>query len=258
MADTGFRPHISLIIPAYNEEAYLPPLLKSVNQARSVFAGGAQAVEVIVVDNGSTDRTAVVAAEHGARVVRETRRIIAAVRNTGVRSSHGELLAFVDADAVIHPQTFNAIVSRFEQGKIVAGASGVRLPRMSVALFLTYAIMLPMVWLTGMDTGVVFCRRVDFDAFGGYNEALLFGEDVDFLLQLRRLGKTRREKLCRLRCVKSQYSYRKFDEHGEWHYLLMIARVLWAILFNKQSLTPFAQKYWYGDQRPPDSGRKRF
>ncbi|MBK6534572.1 MAG: glycosyltransferase [Deltaproteobacteria bacterium] len=54
-------PRISIIIPAYNEEAYLPRLLESIEVARERYGAGRGAVEVIVADNGSTDGTAAVA-----------------------------------------------------------------------------------------------------------------------------------------------------------------------------------------------------
>ena len=58
--------------------------------------------------------------------------------------------------------------------------------RMSLGIGLTYALFVPFVWITRMDTGVVFCRREDFKAVGGYNESLSFAEDVRFLMDLRR------------------------------------------------------------------------
>lgn len=61
-------PSISLVIPAYNESAYLPRLLATVKVARERFKGGADRVEVIVSDNGSTDDTVQIAADVGCRV----------------------------------------------------------------------------------------------------------------------------------------------------------------------------------------------
>ena len=101
-------PRFSLIIPAYNEESYLPALLNSVHTARACYAGGSNAIEVVVVDNESTDSTADLARSRGCRVVRENRRIIAAVRNAGARNASGPVLVFVDADNIMHPDTFNA------------------------------------------------------------------------------------------------------------------------------------------------------
>src|SRR5882724_10016787 len=57
----------SVIIPAYNEAEYLPRLLDSIEVAKYNYSGGTEAVEVIVADNCSTDRTAEVAAARGAQ-----------------------------------------------------------------------------------------------------------------------------------------------------------------------------------------------
>ncbi len=242
-------PRFSLIIPAYNEEAYLPALLDSVDAARSRYAGGPGDVEVVVVDNASSDATADLARSGGCRVVREDRRVIAAVRNTGARNARGHVFAFVDADILIHADTFNAIDKSLSTGKVVAGASGVKLQRMSPGIAITYMLIVPLVWLTRMDTGVVFCRREDFEAIGGYNEDRLFAEDVQFLWDLMRLGRKQGRKLTRIRSVKSICSTRKFDRHGDWHYLLLMLRFFYGLLFSKSSLDNFARMYWYGNQR---------
>jgi glycosyltransferase involved in cell wall biosynthesis len=234
-------PRFSLIIPAYNEEAYLPFLLDSVAMARARYEGGPKEIEVVVVDNASTDATADLARSSGCRVVRENQRIIAAVRNTGARCACGQVFVFVDADNIIHPETFNEIDKSLSTGKVIAGSSGVKMQRMSFGIAVTYALMVPLVWLTRMDTGVVFCRRGDFEAIGGYNEDLLFAEDVQLLWDL---------KLVRIRSVKAIYSTRKFDKHGDWHWLGLMLRFVLGVLFSKSSLDKFAHIYWYGNQRP--------
>ena len=61
----GSAPYFSLIIPAYNEEAYLPVLLESVAAARARYEGGPDDIEVVVVDNASTDATAEIARSSG-------------------------------------------------------------------------------------------------------------------------------------------------------------------------------------------------
>src|SRR5437870_3452632 len=110
----------SIIIPAYNEEQYLPRLLDSIAVARSNYSGGAEAVEVIVADNDSTDRTAEVAEAHGARVVKVAKRRIAAARNGGGHAARGEILCFIDADSAVHRQTFNAIDEAMNSGRYIA------------------------------------------------------------------------------------------------------------------------------------------
>jgi glycosyltransferase involved in cell wall biosynthesis len=242
-------PWFSLVIPARNEEAFLPRLLDTVDEARNRYRGGAETVEVIVADNVSTDRTAEIARERGCRVTRVEKRVIAAVRNGGARIARGRWLAFLDADSRMHPETFNAIDRAFESGKVVGGSTGVEMERMSLGIALTYALFVPMVWLTKMDTGVVFCRRDDFETLGGYCEELRFAEDVRFLLDLRRLGRRRRQALTRLRSVKAIASTRKFDRFGDWHYLTGLPRAAFWYLFSKRAGHEYARAYWYSDER---------
>ena len=182
-------------------------------------------------------------------MVREDRRVIAAVRNTGARYARGHVFVFVDADNIMHPDTFNAIDKSLSSGKVIAGASGVKMQRMSLAIAITYALMVPLIWLTRMDTGVVFCRRDDFEAIGGYNEDLLFAEDVRLLWDLMRLGWKQGRKLTRIRSVKATYSTRKFDKHGDWHWLGLVLRLAFGLVFSKSFMNNFARKYWYGNQR---------
>ncbi|MGD2187086.1 MAG: glycosyltransferase [Desulfobacterales bacterium] len=251
-------PQFSLIIPAYNEEAYLPALLDSVNTARARYANGPDAIEVVVADNASTDATADLARSRGCRVVREERRIIAAVRNTGARNARGHVFVFVDADNIMHPDTFNAIDKSLATGKFIAGATGVKMQRMSLGIAVTYALMVPLVWLTRMDTGVVFCRRKDFEAIGGYNEDRLFAEDVQLLWDLMRLGRKQGRKLSRITSVRAIFSTRKFDKYGDWHYMWMPWRLLLGLLFSRSSLNNFARRYWYPDQRPNTDQKQSF
>jgi glycosyltransferase involved in cell wall biosynthesis len=250
----GFTDHIriSLVIPAHNEERYLPRLLDSLDTARERWRRGADAMEVIVADNVSTDETANIARERSCRVVLVEERRIATVRNGGASIADGEILCFVDADSEVHPDTFNAIEDSLATGKIVAGATGVRMERWSLGIAVTYAIFMPMVWLTRMDTGVVFCRREDFETIGGYDERRFFAEDVQLLWDLRQIGRKRRQRLTRLRTVKALGSTRKFDTHGDWHYLSDLFSLVPKMLWSPRATSKFANKYWYGEQRSPE------
>ena len=239
------QPRISMIIPAYNEEAYLPKLLDTVAEARRRYQHGPDAIEVIVVDNGSSDATASIAAKSGAMVVREERHLIAAVRNAGALVARGTFLAFIDADSQIHPETFIVIDRRLSDNRTVAGTTGVRLDRWSLGLLVTYVILIIMIWITRMDTGVVFCRRSDFKAVGGYDETKRIAEDVQILFDLKRLGRGRRQRLVRATEAKALASMRKFDRHGDWFYLGLIWRYLYGLITGREMLEWAADKYWY-------------
>ena len=239
---------LSLVIPAYNEAVLLPRLLDTVDVARARYSFGPEAVEVIVADNGSTDHTAAVADERGCLVAPVAKRLIAASRNGGAARASGDLLCFTDADMQIHPDTFNGVDRALADPRIIGGATGVRLERMSPGIASAYALLVPLVWLTNMDTGVVFMRRADFVAIGGYDERLAFAEDVDFLWKLKRRGWSQRQRLTRLRWLKAIASTRKFDRYGDWHYVTAMPAMMFQTLTRRGRVADFAKRYWYDDR----------
>jgi glycosyltransferase involved in cell wall biosynthesis len=249
-------PIYSLVIPAFNEAAYLPRLLDTIDAARSQFKHGHDAIEVIVADNQSSDDTAQIARSRGCHVATVQKRCIAAVRNGGAALAKGDVLCFVDADMRIHPETFNAIDTAMGTGKYVAGATGVKLERLSLGIIATLVVTLPVVWITGMDTGVVFCRREDFDAIGGYNEERYMAEDLQFLLDLRKLGRTRGQQLVRATSAKALTSTRKWDEHGQWHFFRIISTFFVTRFILPHKADVYIHRYWYGEQRSPDKNEK--
>ena len=239
----------SVIIPAYNEEQFLPRLLDSIEVARSNYSGGHESIEVIVANNQSTDRTEEVAAAHGARVVSVKKRRIAAARNGGGHAAGGDIVCFIDADSAVHPQTFEAIDKAIESGRYVAGSTGLKLERKSLGLLVTYCVAALFVWLTRMDAGVIFCRREDFQSVGGYDESRLYAEDLVFLMDLRRLGKKRGQRLTRLTQVKALGCTRKFDQFGDWHYFWMLGHAIKSLITWNWNDEKLADRYWYKSRR---------
>jgi glycosyltransferase involved in cell wall biosynthesis len=239
----------SVVIPAYNEEAYLPRLLDSIDEAREKFSGGANQIEVIVSNNASTDLTAEISESRGCRTAYVTKRTIGAARNGGAAIAKGKILCFIDADSAIHSETFNVIDRTIKSGPYIAGATGIYLERLSFGIALSYLIFLPMPLIFGMDTGLIFCQRKDFEAIGGYDEERLYAEDVKFLWTLRRLGQSRGQRLVRLKGVKALGSTRKFDQHGDWHYFAMGLKALIGFLTGRQNDREIADRYWYKPER---------
>lgn len=89
---------LSVVIPAYNYARFLPDCL------RSVAAQDVPGLEVLVVDDGSTDDTAAVVAAHpGVRYLHQENRGLSAARNRGLAETHGELVLFLDADDLLAP-----------------------------------------------------------------------------------------------------------------------------------------------------------
>jgi glycosyltransferase involved in cell wall biosynthesis len=251
-------PRYSLIIPAYNEEVLLPRLLDTVDRARQEYRAGADAIEVIVADNMSTDRTAEIARARGCDVVSVEKRMIAAARNSGARIARGDILAFVDADIQIHPDTFNEIDRLLATGRVVGGTTGIRFERASVGISCSYWLLVVVGALLRLslgtlpaiqvDTGVVFCRRRDFEEIGGYNGELFFAEDVRLLVDLGRLGRRRGGELARRAKANAVFSTRKFDKYGDWHYFTAPFRLPWRSLYGRPAMNAFARRYWYEDR----------
>lgn len=239
----------SVVIPAFNEAALLPRLLDSLETARARWAGSPVDIEIIVANNQSTDATEGLARNRGCIVVDVAHRCIAAARNGGARAATGEVLCFVDADTVVHAETFNEIGRIMREGHCVVGATGGHMERMSPGLAVTWALLTPMVRLMGVDTGVVFCQAADYVAVGGYRESLLAAEDVDFLFRLKRLGRTRGQRFVRASAAPAIISARKFDRYGDWHMLREMVALPWRLRRGRKSAEATIRRYWYEDRR---------
>lgn len=247
----------SVVIPAFNEQNYLPRLLDTVDRARERYSGGSDSVEVIVADNGSTDATRQIASDRGCLVVSVEKRVIGAARNGGARVARGEVLAFVDADTQIHPETFNEIDRVLSDPRVIGGATGIHFERSSIGINLTFAMLVVVGNLvrlvigerptTNVDTGVTFCLRRDFEEIGGYSEELLFAEDAQFLFDLRRLGRRHRQHFAKGMNAKAIFSTRKFDRYGDWHYFPLSLRIIWSTL-QRGGLQAWARRYWYEER----------
>ena len=110
---------LSFVVPAYNEETYLPACLESI-LAQTGELG--DQVEIIVVNNASTDRTREVALKYpGVRVVDEPRKGLTYARQAGFTASKGELIANVDSDSRLTPGWVDTVLTTFaEEPKLVA------------------------------------------------------------------------------------------------------------------------------------------
>lgn len=234
---------LSIVIPAYNEQGYLPRLLDSIAEAASLYVGGHENVEVIVADNMSTDSTGTIARGRGCQVVEVEKRTIAAARNGGAAVATGDVFCFVDADIVVHPDSFNAIDRMIRRENCCGGASGWVLERYSFGLRVTNVVAVALTRAIGISAGVVFCRADVFDEVGGYNENKSFAEDVQFFRAMRRIGKQRGLKAVFATGTPAVVSTRKFDTHGDWN---MFRMFLW-IPFRYGSLRRCVHAYWYDE-----------
>lgn len=190
---------IAVVIPALNERERIEACVRSV-------LAQAPATEVLVVDGGSTDGTAEIA--RGCARVAASRRGRARQMNEGARRTSGELLLFLHADTVLHPQALGTLLGKLADPAAVGGTFSLRFdsehPLLRMCAFFTR--FGPALFHYG-DQGI-FVRRTVFEQLGGFDENLPIMEDVDFLRRMRRSGRT----LVVRRPVTT--SARRFEAHG--------------------------------------------
>ncbi|MEO8439936.1 MAG: putative molybdenum carrier protein [Spartobacteria bacterium] len=180
-------PTLSFVVPAHNEEHELAETLVAIRRAAEASQ---QSFEVIVVDDASTDATAAIARDFGARVVTVNRRQIAAVRNAGARVARGAVLFFVDADTRIAPGHVTAGLAVLSAG--YAGGSARIAVDSQVAFWARLFIRAFCAVYFAMGLGVgafIFTRRESFEAVGGFDEQYFAGEEVYLTLALKKLGR---------------------------------------------------------------------
>ncbi len=107
---------VSVIIPAYNAEDTLNQCLA----ALALQTYPADSYEVIVVDDGSTDKTGTIAKKHGVRYIRQQNQGPAAARNKGVKEARGNIILFTDADCVPDKDWISQMLKPFEDGQVAA------------------------------------------------------------------------------------------------------------------------------------------
>ncbi len=179
---------LSVIIPAYNEEEYLPKCLAALKQARSQLPGQAD-VETIVVDNASTDRTAEIAKAEGARIVKEPEHHLSKIRNTGARAARGEHLLFVDADSIVHTSTLKCVVQMLENDHVIGGGGYVAYDGRRFYRFISDLLNFVVVRRGGAWGTFIYCRNDAFRSIGGFDESLYGTEELAFAKALRKEAK---------------------------------------------------------------------
>ena len=178
---------ISFVVPAWNEERWLPSTLAAIRVAADSTG---RPFEIIVADDGSDDATAAIARSAGARVVTVAHRQIAATRNSGAREAAGDILFFVDADTQVTAEVVRGALGVLDAGA-VGGGSGVRFDgRTPLWSRLTIAGVVAVFRRLRLAAGCfLFCRRADFEAVGGFDEALYASEEIELSRALGRRGR---------------------------------------------------------------------
>ena len=196
------KPLASVIVPVYNGERFLAAALDS------IFAQDYHPIEVIVVDDGSNDRTGEIARSFvGVRLLVQENQGQAAARNRGIHEARGEFIAFLDADDLMLPDKLSAQIDSLlrqpETGCSLAGQEILFEPGVEPPSWLGKS--LPLEEAAGMDSAspsgmnelkhvrdggmsAVVVRRQTLERIGGFNPCYRHVDDIDWLFRVWESG----------------------------------------------------------------------
>lgn len=232
---------ISVIIPARNEEQLIGSTISSVLASierlaltSDIASTATSSVEVLVVDNQSTDKTRVIGeryARYGNIQLLHCDKLGAArARNMGAEKATGEILVFLDADTMLPADALVRIVELTEKLFYEAGITRLASLESGWAswawwTFWEYVRCLPLARAKAMPA-LMFCKRTVFDEFGPFDERVAIGEEWPILAGLYR---SRRQSFIYDRSLTALTSSRRM-ELQRFGYLRTFAKYIWAIL----------------------------
>jgi glycosyltransferase involved in cell wall biosynthesis len=240
--------HISVVVPAFNEEKLISASLRSVIAAMDAFRRVGWGTELIVCDNNSTDRTAELALSAGAKVVFEPFNQIARARNTGAAAAQGDWLVFVDADSRPSVELFTDLVRHISTGRYMAGGCTLSLDESGFWAtcgsqtwnFVSRARK----WCAG---SFIFCQTAAFKELGGFSLELFASEEIEFSKRAKKLASRQGKKLVILHRHPLVTSARKVSLYSRLEYFRFFKKAIFspnATLKNREACHP-----WYDGRR---------
>lgn len=187
---------ISLIVCAYNEEKFLGECLD-----HAIKDSAGRFLEIIVIDNASTDNTKAIAEKRpNVKVVREDKKGLVRARERGYMEAKGDILAYIDADTRMPDGWTDRVIKEFENNKNVVCVSGPyiyydisKFKQFLVKLY-WYILAVPMYWMVGyMAIGGNFAiRKETLEKMNGFDTKIEFyGEDTDIARRASKFGKVK-------------------------------------------------------------------
>jgi len=181
---------VSIIIPVLNAEKYMEKCLQALRKVDYPK----DMIEVIVVDNGSIDKTPVIAQKLNTKLFVKKNCTISALRNAGVAQSKGDVIAFIDADCIAPATWLRSALKLFERPSVGAAGCWYALPKEPVFWEKVWDLQMgtrrqirgPISWV---PSGNLIVKRPVFEAIKGFNEALTTAEDVDICQRIIENGK---------------------------------------------------------------------
>ena len=226
MSAVAIKPKtFSVVIPAWNESEQIDATLAAVKHAVSVqpYSG-----DIIVVDNNSTDDTADIATNAGARVVFEPINQIARARNTGAQASNAEWLVFVDADSIMSPELLTSSLQALSSGAVIGGGSTVAMDR-DIKGLPNLVLRFWNWWSVKSRTAAgcyIYCSKEAFESVGRFDERQYAAEELYLSKKLRKLAKKREQQFVIQTHAPIVSSARKIDWYSPWQLFKQVLLLL--------------------------------
>lgn len=193
MANEGQNLKIAVVIPAYNEEKFISSCLASLKSQD--YKGK---YEIILVDNGSSDKTSAIARYFDVRVVTCYEKGVVFARQKGAASTEADIIVQADADSIAPLNWLSSIARHFEKNKDLVALSGaIRYIRAPIWVYINNILHILVNWLYFKLFHSPFViraanfhfRRSAFVSVGGYNTAIpTYGDEHDFFVRINKLG----------------------------------------------------------------------
>ena len=215
-ASQNHQIQVSIIIPAYNEEKYLPSCLEAING----LSRHPRDYEVIVVDNGSSDDTCGISRSFNATVLQDASKTVAGLRNLGAEHAKGRILAFIDADCVVAKDWMDATL-RYAADADVSIWGGPPVPPSTASwvqrswflMVANRAMIEESDWIGAVNLCV---EKALFWKIGGFNEALTTCEDVDFCYKAAEYGRIVSDKRIKIVHLREADTVKEFFNKEVW------------------------------------------
>ncbi|MDC1162017.1 glycosyltransferase family A protein [Tenacibaculum sp.] len=165
-----YNPKISVITPAYNAEKYIDEAIKSIHQQNY---GN---IEIIVIDDGSTDATAAICKSLDVHLIQQENAGISAARNVGLKAATGDLIAFLDADDIWSNDKLKNQLELLQKPQLPSYILGLSIAISKDAVPITETHFV-------LSLGTALIKKEVFEQIGGFDEKLDFGEDLDWFLR---------------------------------------------------------------------------
>ncbi len=238
------RPDLSIVIPAYNEAAFIARTLETALETTERYPGRA---EVIVVDNNSKDETGEIARSFKISVVFEPVNQIARARNAGAQAAGGEVLIFLDADTLMFGDILERVADLQAGGEVIGGGAWVEPDTGWFGrLFFKYLVNYPLALRNLTPGPFLFCDRLAFEQVGGFDQELYAAEEFSLAKRLQAVGH-RVGKDWRIIKYSSSHrlitSGRKFKRFGGVEMAVKNAHLLWHP--NEKIRDKSQCRFWY-------------